>query len=392
MAGNKTDINNQNNKVLIIDDDEFVIHSLKDSLTKEGYELLFAVNGKEGLELLEKEEPILIILDIRMPVMDGVEFLEIAKIKPSDPYTIIALTGHGDDEDIKKCFDLGVSAFLRKPYNVLMLRGMVKNSINLKLAQLELSHEITERKNAEEALKKTHEQLIHSEKLSAIGKLSASIAHEFNNPICGIRNVLESVAGKHTADNIDNSEEKHVILAIKECDRMAELIRKLQIFYRPSSGVEELISVHESIDEIILFSITRLKSKKILLERDYGEEIPQIKGIPDQIKQVILNLVQNAEEAISAEGGKITIKTERNGSNIFVRVKDTGAGISQENIKAIFDPFFSTKPAVKETGLGLSICHGIIKRHGGDITVESQHGKGSTFTIAFPVGVEAINS
>ena len=126
------------NKILVIDDEPIIIESISYDLMNEGYEILTALNGREGLVLFKKEKPILIILDIRMPVMDGVEFLEYMKLEPSDPYAVIVLTGHGDDEEVQKCFNLGVSSFLKKPYNIHVLKGMVMHSIKLKQAQQEL--------------------------------------------------------------------------------------------------------------------------------------------------------------------------------------------------------------------------------------------------------------
>ncbi len=243
--------------------------------------------------------------------------------------------------------------------------------------------ELVEKRTSE--LKTAQDSLIHSEKLAGIGKLSASIAHEFNNPICGIRNVLETVSEIGAEKQLAESDRKHVAMAIRECDRMADLIKKLQDFYRPSPEKATLINVHNELDDILLISKKRLKTRKILVEKDYGKDIPRIKAVADQIKQVLLNLIQNADDAIPEAGGKIDIATRYADSKVLIHIKDSGAGIDNQYMSDIFEPFFSTKPAVKGTGLGLSICHGIMKNHGGDIKVESAPGEGSTFTLVFPV-------
>ncbi len=245
--------------------------------------------------------------------------------------------------------------------------------------------DITERKIAEEKLKKSNERLLHSEKLSAIGKLSASIAHEFNNPICGVRNILETMFEKEPGETLDETDKKQVGMAVKECNRMADLIKKLQDFHRPSSGETKLVNIQEIIEDVLLICKKELKNRKIILEKHF-KPIPQIKAVPDQIKQVILNLIQNASDAMHDIGGKITITTEYDAPNALMHFKDNGSGISEMDMKSIFEPFFTTKPAVKGTGLGLSISHGIINKHGGEIKVESQLGKGTTFTITLPVG------
>ncbi len=127
-----------NNKILIIDDEQFLIDCVSDTLEEENYEIVSALNGKEGLDVFNKEQPILIILDIRMPVMDGIEFLKHLKPSVNDPYSVIVISGHGGDEDIEKCFELGVCSFIRKPYSVFELIGLVKHSILLKITQQEL--------------------------------------------------------------------------------------------------------------------------------------------------------------------------------------------------------------------------------------------------------------
>lgn len=142
-----------NNKVLVIDDEAPILESIHKDINGKRYEVFSAMNGEDGLEKYKKVRPILIILDLRMPGMDGIEFLEQIKVKPFDPYTIIVLTGHGNDEDVKKCFDLGVSSFIRKPYNINILRGTVRNCVNLKQMQQSMINEISERKQMGKSLK-----------------------------------------------------------------------------------------------------------------------------------------------------------------------------------------------------------------------------------------------
>lgn len=268
-----------------------------------------------------------------------------------------------------------------------MAREQMKKLSSLEKYQNHLEDQVQKRTVE---LKSTQDRLIHSEKLSAIGKLSASIAHEFNNPIYGIRNVLEEIEEKHTGETLNDLDKKLVKLAIKECNRMSNLISKLQDFHQPSLGIDVSINLHEIIDEVVLMIRKRLNDRNILLEMHYADNIPKIKAVPDQIKQVVLNLVQNAEEAIVKEGGKIVITTEFNKSEVLLHLKDSGMGITSENIGNIFEPFFTTKSPVKDTGLGLSVSYGIIKKHGGDIKVQSKLGEGTTFTIILPVNGEVL--
>ena len=182
----------------------------------------------------------------------------------------------------------------------------------------------------------------------------------------------------------DNNK-RFVKLALQECDRVALLIRKILDFHSPSTDEKKWIDIHESIDDMILLTQKRFSMRDIRLIKDYAADMPNIEVVPDQIKQVFLNILQNAEEAIPEGGGEITISTSAKNGNAQIQIKDTGAGIPTQVMKNIFDPFFTTKPSVKGTGLGLSVTYGIIKKHKGEILVDSLPGRGTTFTILLPV-------
>ncbi|MCK5194236.1 MAG: DUF3365 domain-containing protein, partial [Desulfobulbaceae bacterium] len=272
----------------------------------------------------------------------------------------------------------------------------------IKQKNKELEKEIIERKQIEEALqkardeleqrveertlelKKTHEQLLHAEKLSVVGRFSASIAHEFNNPLQGILNVFWRVQERET---LDAKDQELVGLAVKECHRMRDLINNLQQFNKPTSGIREVLNIHQVIDEVLLFTKEEFQNKKITIKKEYATNLPDTWAVADQIKQVFVNILGNAADAVGAEGGTITLTTILlDEEHISISIKDSGEGILPENIKEIFDPFYSTK-AIKGTGLGLSVSYGIIKSHGGDISVESEVGQGTTFTITLPKGM-----
>ncbi len=231
-------------------------------------------------------------------------------------------------------------------------------------------------------LNETNQQLIHSEKLSATGRLAASIAHEFNNPICGIRNALERIVEKVP---MDNSHKSTTEIAINECNRIAKLIKQLNDFHRPSSSVMESFDIHKAIDEMALLFQKKLKDRNIQLKKYYCQPTLMIKAIPDQIKQIILNLMQNAEESFIENQGNIVITTEKTDSEIKIQIKDFGQGIPENNLDKIFDPFFTTKSDVKGIGLGLSVSYGIVENHGGSISVESKINQGTHFVLTLPL-------
>jgi C4-dicarboxylate-specific signal transduction histidine kinase len=231
-------------------------------------------------------------------------------------------------------------------------------------------------------LRRAHQQLLQAEKLSAVGRLASSIAHEFNNPIFGVRNVLHSL---RAGMDLGREEDEMVGLAIQECNRVAAFVRDLQSFSRPSSGISSPTDIHEALDAMLLFCRKEFALRKIEVERAYASDLPAVVAIGDQIRQVILNLLNNAMQAIPAEGGRIGVSTELTGESILIHVEDSGSGIAPEHLPRIFEPFFTTKPPSKGTGLGLPISRAIVERHGGSLCVESEPGEGTTFTVILPL-------
>jgi PAS domain S-box-containing protein len=234
-------------------------------------------------------------------------------------------------------------------------------------------------------LQETQKHYLHAEKLSAIGKLSASIAHEFNNPLQGIITIIRGVK-KYVP--LEKKDAELVDLALQECHRMKNLILSLRDFNRPSSGKKTLTDVHKSLDAIMILQRSDFKSKQISVVLNYAENLPQIIAVSDQIKQVFLNLLTNAADACHKGGGVITVSTWQENDRVAVAIKDNGVGIKPDEMEHIFRPFFTTKPEVKGTGLGLSVSYGIIKKHQGEFRVKSQPGEGTTFTVMLPIKAE----
>lgn len=264
--------------------------------------------------------------------------------------------------------------------------GIFRDISELKRVQLELEaiNEDLERRveTRTKELQETQKQYLHAEKLSAIGKLSASIAHEFNNPLQGILSIIKGVKKRAVLEPEDRD---LLDAAIGECDRIKDLIRSLQDFNRPSSGRRTMMDIHKSLESILLLHKNDFKKKRIRVECDFAGHLPQILAVPDQIKQVLLNLLTNAADACLQPGSTITVRTRLEDETVLVAISDTGIGIKPEEMALIFQPFYTTKPEVKGTGLGLSVSYGIVKKHGGSITVDSQPGVGSTFTIRLPI-------
>lgn len=242
-----------------------------------------------------------------------------------------------------------------------------------------------ERKRMATDLLHTRQQLIQAEKLSAVGSLAGSIAHEFNNPLCGIRGVVERMARK---TELADAERGLLQLALEQCDRMKRLIRDLQQFNRPFSDARHQFDLHHAIDSALLLLNKHLKLCKATLRREYGPEPMRMVGVENQIKQVLLNLLKNGGESLPEGGGELTVRTERASGRVRVIVADTGCGIAAHHLPHLFEPFFTTKNPAKETGLGLAVSSAIVKAHGGEIQVESTPGRGTTCIVILPDGIE----
>lgn len=235
-------------------------------------------------------------------------------------------------------------------------------------------------KLALEELKTTQDQLVRTERLAAIGELSAKIAHEVNNPLSIISNYLH-LCEKSLGD-VDRAEE-HLDVVRQELSRIASIIRQLLDFHKPKRAEKVRFSVGDLIDDVILLVQWQLEDRKILVEKNIAEDIPLIKGSPDQLKQVLLNLVINARDFID-DNGKLKIDVYANDNYIKIVFTDTGPGIPEEILPRVFEPFFTTKKDSSGTGLGLSVCYGIISEHGGSIEADNAPEGGSRFTITLP--------
>jgi len=395
-------------KILIVDDESSNIIVLETALKQAKYSSITSTtDSREAAMLYQELRPDLVLLDLRMPNLDGFEVIEQIKKIEADSYApILVLTAESDPSTRLKALQVGARDFLSKPLdlsevlcrirNILEVRLLNKNlevqkdfieqrvhqrTADLKLANQQLKKEIGERRKSEEELQKVNQQLLHAEKLSALGQLAASIAHEFNNPLMGIRSTLEQVK---RGTQLDESLAELVDLSINESNRVMNLSLQLKDFYRPSSGARHPINLHDAIDDMLMLKKNEFNKENIRMIKEYSDNLPEVDVVEDQIKQVILNLLQNANEACSG-GGALTIRTRTQDSNVELEIEDTGQGIQQENMEKLFDPFFTTKGEVKGTGLGLSVSYGIIKRHGGDISVNSTKGKGSKFIITLPI-------
>ncbi len=225
------------------------------------------------------------------------------------------------------------------------------------------------------------EQLHHAQKMEAMGKLAASIAHEFGNPLLGIRFALRDIQQR---GNVSPEDSKLLHLAENECDRMRKLIRDLQQFNRPSSGRKTDFDPHRILNEILALHHNLLTKKHIQVVLAYCRTSVLLHAVEDQIRQVFINLIINASDAMAARGGTLTLTTSVEDEEFLVAIRDTGTGIEKKHLDHIFEPFFTTKSSVEGTGLGLPVSYGIIRAHGGRIEVDSIPGN-TVFLVILPM-------
>jgi two-component system NtrC family sensor kinase len=250
------------------------------------------------------------------------------------------------------------------------------------IASVGIFKDLRERLKMERELREIQQALLQSEKLAAMGRLTSQIAHELNNPIYGIMNTLELLK---TEISPESKRRRILELSLSEIQRLSEMLRNMLSFSKPEEEKRRPIKIDELIEGILLVMEKQMRESNIQLELSFHPGIPEIMASTNQMRQVMLNILKNAKEAMP-KGGTLTVRTVREEDKIVVCIKDTGVGIPEEIRDKIFEAFFTTKQKVKGVGLGLSVCYGIIKDHGGEIRVESEEGKGTTFMITLPIG------
>ncbi|MBI2868407.1 MAG: PAS domain-containing sensor histidine kinase [Chloroflexi bacterium] len=273
----------------------------------------------------------------------------------------------------------------------LVVGGMWATLLNYLEAQYQAYEEILalneELNDYVRRLESAQRQLVQAEKLNAIGQLAASVAHEINNPLAGVLVYTRLLARKIAGDSLDKAEAlgnlARMESAVGFCSRV---IRGLLDFARQSEPAMKATSLNEVIEQALALVGHQAAMKRITVVREAGT-LPAVMADPGQIQQVLINLMVNAVQAM-AEGGRMTIKSWSDDGRVMLSIRDTGCGIVPENMGKLFTPFFTTKEAGKGVGLGLAVSYGIIERHGGKIGVESEPGKGTTFTISLPAASE----
>jgi len=409
--------------VLIVDDSPTVRASLL-RLLKQHYECCEAANVAEALEKLKAAPISLVITDVIMPGLSGVELLRI--VMDRYPQTAVIVVSSVDrPQRALDAVRLGAFDYLIKPCDEEVLeltvaralerRRLLINAAKYKTDLEERNRELSERKAH---LERLQAEIVHNEKMASIGKLAAGIAHEINNPVGFVSGNLEFLAQcvkdlirlislYGTAEVSDEfaagiAELKQQIdyermtvdltEALGDCQagvgRVREIVQNLRTFSRLDEAELKRTDVHEGLDSTIRLLSRYFSGGGASLVREYGD-VPEIDAFSARLNQVWMNLLVNAAQAIGNQPGEVCVRTFSNEDSVIVSVSDTGAGIAREDLNRIFDPFFTTKPVGEGSGLGLSIAFGIVERHNGRIEVQSEPGKGTTFNVILPQQMDA---
>ncbi len=243
---------------------------------------------------------------------------------------------------------------------------------------------------ADRAKDMMNEQVIQAGKLVSVGELAAGIAHEINNPVAvmmeetgWLQDLMEDEQYKNAEGCV---EIKRALAQIRNQGvRCKGITHKLLSFAHRIDPTEQSMQANAVADEMLALSEQRARLASVRIVRDLAPDLPEITGAPSELQQVLINLINNAIDAMEQKGGELKLSTRRDGDHVLLVVADTGEGIPKANVARLFDPFFTTKPVGKGTGLGLSICYGIVRKMGGEIMVDSSVGQGTTFTVRLPV-------
>jgi two-component system, NtrC family, sensor kinase len=376
-----------NAKVLIVDDLEADVLLLERMLRSAGYASIQSTRDpREVYELHRKNHYALILLDLHMPNMDGFEVMESLKAVETDGYLpVLALTARPDYK--LRALKTGAKDFVSKPFDLSEVLMRVYNMLEVRLLHLQTKELYDQVVAEQKATKQAEIALIKSEKLAAAGRVAAVLAHEINNPLQAVANLL-SLLGR--SPGLDPGSHQFVVMAEKELGRVVHLVRRSLGFFHEST-IPAAIDVAEVLDNVLSLYAKQLEEKQITVSKQYGFD-QTVESYPGEIRQLFSTLLVNAIDAIDT-GGAIVVRADASSDwkfsmqGVRITVADNGVGIPPQMLGRVFEPFYTTK-GEHGTGLGLWATEAIVRRLGGTIKVRSkiQPGKsGTAFSVFLPI-------
>lgn len=381
-------------KIVVIDDDPAILDLVSLLLARRGYRVLTATDSQTALSLIATEHPELVLMDYMLPDQNGLSTLRTIREQLPETY-VIMFSGQGSEEIVVELMKAGASEYLLKPFNnrtlvervdgVLRLREIEQANRALQtererlLLEIETwNRELQERvREKTEALQRAQTEIAQTEKLAALGYLSAGMAHEIRNPLNSI--ALFTQLLKQGAQ--DEEQQEYLDKTLKEVDRIDGIIRRLVDAAGRSRTVHPAVQIHEVIQVALEIFKPQIESHHIAVSLEYNLPLPPLKADPAELEQIFTNLFQNALQAMPL-GGRLTIAITNHDNQIVTRVSDTGAGIPPELQEKVFEPFFTTKN--RGTGIGLPVVRRIARLYHGDVTIEETSVSGTIFRVSFP--------
>nr|WP_320192912.1 response regulator [uncultured Desulfobacter sp.] len=386
--------------ILIVDDLPENIDVLRRVLEND-YFIMVAPSGAIALEIAEKRTPDLILLDIMMPDMDGYDVCRKLKAGEKTKNTpIIFVTAKSEMEAETKGFGLGAVDYISKPIKPAVVKARVRTHMELKM----------HRDHMEALAQERARQLVHAERLSTLGTLSAGVAHEINNPLTFIssnadmiKDELQRLRQSLTGDmDVSHLNTEEIASRVAQCQEMVEeviigaqrittLTGNMRHFSRRDDHQKAVINLVACIETARNLCHSDLKRIQVNLDAD--SSMPPVKGNRQQIEQVLINLFRNAADAMaSVKRPQLNVVVKENAGNVQISIADNGPGITEDAFGTIWDAFYTTKGPEKGTGLGLSISKGIIEEHGGRIQAENRMPNGACFVIELPRAHQNLSS
>lgn len=367
-------------RVLIVDDEQGFRETLAKRLGKRGAVVSQAGDGEQALAALDRESVDVVLLDVNMPGLSGLEVL--GRIRSDHPNTeVILVTGQASTRDGVTGIKAGAFDYLTKPIEIEQLIEKIRHAFD-KLVRVE------EQAREAEFRARMAQQLAATERLASLGTLSAGVAHEINNPLAVINQAAGWLKNRVDRDEHINPElRQSVDLALEKINKSVKRARRithqLLSFSRQNESVIQEFNLSDLAAEVI--DLTRKIASDNQAEAAASCEIKDMVlwSDPFQVRQVLINLVTNGLQAVGP-GGLVQLTITGDETKAAALVRDNGPGIPPENLGRIFEPFFTTKPPGQGTGLGLSVSRGIIEKLGGRIEVESKLGAGAVFKVVLP--------